>query len=336
MDDANAALAAIQAKQADFAAISTQTIGSCSYTSSLNSLNNIGSKYDSSANAYIITNPTTGSQDFKIDIRTGWAGFASYSSPIKLQRDIYVNKVCPGMAGLPSAAKDAASPSMVQNVRNSLTQVTDFINRATDIQSNIVKYTGYGDDYVSAVQIAFTVYYAIVLGCGCAMLAGTILFVFCNWAKCKCISHLGWCVIALLMILGFLLSTLLFPFSVILIEGCDMIKLSNLQAGDKGVIPDGAWEHIRVCFAGNGDLYTKYNLNTQIAFAMNATNAFSLINDLWDNDNSRLRYNITDSYLVNVKAFIYILGYENERYRPKPSLPKYYRKSSLYSVKWKL
>ena len=302
LTSAEGAIQEVKNSQSSFDAVIAQPLGSNAFTNSLAALTTIASKFDETSSSYQVTNPLTGAGGFILDLRRGWKSYtvaSAASYPIYAQHLLYKTGVYNSMKDLSAAAVKAKDSTSLNKATSSLNDVRTFKTQVTDFKNKIYDYGGQGDGVIAAAQIGFSVYYAVVMGCAIAMVVGIGLFVLCGCAKCRCISHLGWCLLAFFMIIGFLFGTLFFPISVVLVEACDLIKLSNLKE-DRGIIPSSAWNEIGVCLSGDGDLYKKYELNTKIDFASQINTAFSLVTTLYDATANSLRYNISDAFVAQV------------------------------------
>jgi hypothetical protein len=296
------AIQEVKNQQSSFDAVIAAPLGSNSFTSSLTSLTTISTKYDEGTAGYTVTNPSTGAGGFILDLRRGWKSYtlsASASYPIYFQRVLYKDNVYKSMTDLKAAAVKAKDTTTLNSALTSLNDVKSFKTQVSDFKTKVYDYGSQGDSIIMAAQLGFTLYYAVVMGCAVAMVIGIVLFAFCGCQKCRCISHLGWCLLALFMIIGFLFGTLFFPVSIVLVEACDLIKLDSLKE-DRGIIPSSVWNEIGVCLSGNGDLYTKYDLGSKINFASQINNAFALVSALYDSSSNTLRYNVTDAFVVQV------------------------------------
>ena len=304
LESANKAINDVRSSQSSFDEVLSQPMGSNAYTKSTAALAQIEAKYDSSSSNYGVTHPSTGTAGFVLDLRKDWKSYKVSKSamyPLYAQQLLYMNDVYKSMSDLKSASTKAKDNTYLTKASNSLNNVRDFSSQARTLRTNIYDYADAGDKGIKAVEVGFTVYFAIGLSCGVAMVVGVVCFACCNCAKLRALSHLGWVLLGLLILLGFLFGALVFPVSVVLVEGCDIIKLSNL-AQDRGLIPENVWKEMRVCLLENGDLYTKYNLSTQIDFAKNITDAFALVSALYNETTDSLRYNISEVFVTQVLA----------------------------------
>ncbi len=277
-------------------------MGSNTYTTSSLALTQIATKYDESSINYKVTHPQTGASGFVLDLRKNWKTYTSSASSMNalyLQRLMYKDSVYKSMSDLRAASIKAKDSSYLDSASKSLDTVRDFSSQARTLRNNIYDYAGNGDKVVTAIEIGFTVYYSIVIACAVGMIVTVIFIGCCGCYKWRCISQIGWCILAFFMVIGFLFGALVFPVSVVLVEGCDIIKLSNLEQ-DRGIIPQNVWKEANTCLVGNGDLYTKYNLDTKIDFAKQITDAFALVDAFYDSANDTLRYNISDAFVQQV------------------------------------
>jgi hypothetical protein len=103
------------------------------------------------------------------------------------------------------------------------------------------------------------------------------------------------------MIIGFLFSTLVFPVTVVFVDACPLINPSSVNSVVVGgILPAGIWSQVSVCFAGNGDLYSQYGLNSSIAFANSISQALSNVSALYNSTTGALTFQIDDLYVGNV------------------------------------
>ena len=72
----------------------------------------------------------------------------------------------------------------------------------TGMKNSLMEYLNLGNDYVNYVQIGFLWYYSVIIALAGAMLIGTIIFAAWNVRWWKWLTHIGWCFLALLQIIG--------------------------------------------------------------------------------------------------------------------------------------
>jgi len=297
---AKSAIENIKANQAAFANMASQPLGTNEFTASADVVNAMSTEFDISNNNYLVTDPRDGTSKFKVDIRNNWKDYQSSSSQmyeIFTQRIVYKEVVFKQMSDLKTAASQASQSKELDSAASSLDSVSSFTSDIDSIKSDIYDYAKAGDDYVPYVQLAFTIFYAVVLSCSAIMVTGTVLFAFCKCNKCRCIGHIGWGIQTLFMILGFLLATVMFPVSVVLIDACDLITLESLSTNSK-LIPADVWDQVGICLTGNGDLYKKYKLDETVGFAAKSMSAFDTVDALYDSTKQSLRYNYTDAFVA--------------------------------------
>ena len=301
--NAQNSLNSIQSQSANFNTLANQPLGSNSYTNTQSALTTISQKYDSAANtAYLVTNPSNGNSGFMIELRNGFVSYtasSSFSYPIYMQLYIFQNVIYNSMSGLVKSAGTATSSSTISGANSALSTVNNFVTQLQSFQYTIYNSPNQGDTYVPYIQLGFTIYYAVCIGCVALMVLGTFAFACCGCLKCRCLSHLGWVVLAFLMIIGFLIATVMFPLSVVLIEACGVIPLDQLATNRK-LIPDDVWGQIGVCLTGNGDIYTQYKLGDQLNFATSANDAINLVTQIYSPTTDSLIMNISTSYVNNV------------------------------------
>ena len=300
------AISTIQSKQDLFGQIANKEIGSSAYSASLASLDNLASKYDESATSYYVSNPLNGSSDCIIDLRIGWKSYDQDSSQehvLYLQRSIYQTVVYPSMEQLKGIAEDVVHSSALSDASSGISEITKFKDDIASYKEMLIDYMDIGSKYISYVELGNKLYLAIIIGCAGLMLIGSSGLICCEWNRCRIISHVGWIVFYLLMLVGLLLSAVLFPVSVVLSEACDVLSLQSLRDGV--FTPNSsAWDQIKVCIDdGGGDLYTKYGLQDKIGFAQKTLNSLDVIEGIYKDDS--LVYNLTDPYISRVSCLCY-------------------------------
>lgn len=282
--------------------MASTSLGNNDFSNSKSALDSIANTYDSAGSYQTTTSPVDGSSGFKLDVRSGWKDYVSPTSGSHLvykQRVLYQVGVYNSLQKLITASASATQSTTISTAQSALDSVKDFVKEIEPMKKDVYDLTDNGDTVIKIVQIVFCVYYAIVLVCISAMIIGTVFFAFLKKDCCRIISHVGWIVLTIFMILGFLFSTLVFPVSVVFIEGCDLIKLDNLKS-DRGIIPQDAWDQVSVCLAGNGDLYTYKGLDTKISFAADIMYAFDIVENLYNSGTDSLIYNETNLFIHNV------------------------------------
>jgi hypothetical protein len=302
IDIANKAFDTIVAQNQSFAAASQKPLMKPPvFTASNAVLNTMSSKYDQSSALYSTNNPSTGTTPYTIEFRSNWTNYQNNISnlnPLYKQQQMYMVDVYANMANLKSGAASAMDPNTINNGRNALTQATSYTGIMVSLQSSIYSYIDQANTVVNAVQIGFAIYYAVSICCVGLMVLGGLFLSFCKCDRCTCISCIGWIILAVLMMIGFLFSTLVFPASVVFIDACNEINPDTLKT-DRGIIPANYWVQLATCFQGNGDLYTQYNLNSQIGFAKNMSDALSNATALYNTTTQNPNYPIDDNYIGN-------------------------------------
>ena len=96
------------------------------------------------------------------------------------------------------------------------------------------------------------------------------------------------------MVCGFILSFIAFPVIAIFLAGCEMVNLENLLE-NHDIITDDAWNEIKVCIVGDGDLYKEKGLENNFKFANDSISDFIITENLYDG--TGLKLPITDSHI---------------------------------------
>jgi hypothetical protein len=201
------------------------------------------------------------------------------------------------MVNLKTSAGTASNGNSFSSATAALNSM-DFATQIAGYKGTMSNIVNMGNDYVGYISTGFTVYYAAECGFVALMVLGTLAFACCGCLKCRCLSHLGWILSAFLMIIGFLLGTILFPVSVVLMDMCTLLPLSSMATIGPGLF-SSQWSQISVCLVGNGDLYTQYNLGAQLGFINSTSSAMNMIANTYDPVNDKLIYNISDAFVAN-------------------------------------
>jgi hypothetical protein len=146
----------------------------------------------------------------------------------------------------------------------------DFYDIMKDYREGLYDQMDTLDIGMGFVGQGFMVYFIIMMSCLITTLVGTILLFACKKNCCKCFNHLGWCVISIFLIIGFLFLAIMVPVAVVLTEACDYMEFfftedeidqhsSFLEAESAG--------YLKTCFFGDGNLLRDFDLEDTFSFA---------------------------------------------------------------------
>jgi len=105
-------------------------------------------------------------------------------------------------------------------------------------------------------NLGINIFFAVLLGLVTLNIVALILYCCCNKA-CQCmrfLSHISWCIIALIMLLSFLLGGALGVVGLLSTDGSGFIEYifseQNLKT-DQLILSGDAAAYLNVCFNGN-------------------------------------------------------------------------------------
>ena len=212
---------------------------------------------------------------------------AGLLSPLYIEIIGFQTTVIDKLRSISDIANDIDT-STITTAQNALNDVKDITKDIESYKTDIYDYTDMGDAPIDIAEIVMICYYSINLVCIILIVLGMVLRYMFNCGLFSCISNLGCAIIMTFMIIGFLLSAILFPLSAVIIEGCELISLETLK-DDHSFIPSDVWDQIDLCLVDKGDgtygdLYTKHNLASKINFANSGSSAFNATGNYTDND----------------------------------------------------
>jgi len=256
-----------------------------------------------------VTNPETGASGMKIQILEKIDGEYPFVKILKEEVEEFKNGIVPSLIGLTEGAADATQEGTLDDVRSSLQNIEDFNEDVKGIKGNVY-------DFLDVIEIGFVlariimiIYYALIMAIIGIILLGSIFIIIYSSKWCRCINNLGCILLTIFIIIGFLLTALLFPISVVLIEGCDMLNPDKLE--ENGLI--STLEEVEICLVGDGDLYTRKGLGDSLEFADQLAGGLDSVSLIYDGDN-----------MIYPAAEVLIEDYETiankEPYRASPDI----------------
>ncbi len=299
---ANTALNSLDQKKSLFADVASQTLGSNAYSNSQTELLTIATDYSKSTTGHLVANPLTGVEDYVFELRNTWADYATSSSQcynLYLQRLMYQSTVYDQMSSLKSVSTDISAGTTLSSALSAITSLSGFTSDINSYKGTVYDTMGTIDSAVKYLQIGFAVLFGIFIACSCFMFIGTVGLAFCGCARCRGFNQVGWCTLCWMMMLGFIVTTVLFPVSVMIYEVCDVISLESLRTKNV-TLNTNAWDQVKTCLTGTGDLYAKYDLDSKLSFATTVTNNLAIVDSLYDSSSDSLVYNFTALFLTTV------------------------------------
>jgi len=85
---------------------------------------------------------------------------------------------------------------------------------------------------MGSMRISFGVFYGLIIGVGSLTLVAVVFIVVLKWRRFRIFLHIAWCFMSLFMVLGFLLSIVTVPLSVVYLELCDLLRITLRSSAD--------------------------------------------------------------------------------------------------------
>lgn len=154
-------------------------------------------------------------------------------------------------------------------------QISDLTKPIYDVSNSTKSFSNNGIDYSNTGQLALFGFWAIFVVLGVLVLLGGFMGYCCDVKCCGCLLHTTWIFMSILMIITFLLTAILIPFSIVTFEACDILDRSihekayfenRTNALDKSIVGN-----ITVCLFGDGDLIKQFNMADQLSEINNLT-----------------------------------------------------------------
>ena len=165
------------------------------------------------------------------------------------------------------------------------------------------------DGYFTKINYGFYAAWSLNIVAAILGLLGAVGVYLLKWARLRMLLHCSWCLMSLLMIIGFLLASIFVPLAIMTIEGCDvyngMITSQQEYSSYVELIPSDINAKLQTCLFGTGDLSTEFGIRDQIDQMNGIQNSLNNLNSLPHSSNFSLNYSdilidtwhsTTDSY----------------------------------------
>lgn len=127
------------------------------------------------------------------------------------------------------------------------------------------------DPIFSLITLIFQAYYGICLGLSILALLGIILLILFKKNGFRFCLHITWCFFCLLMVVGFLLSSILMPLAHVTMELCgvmdNMLSSKENFVSYPGMMSKSDADKYSVCiskFGGDGDILTAFGVKDKL------------------------------------------------------------------------
>eukprot|EP00826_Nyctotherus_ovalis_P008344 TRINITY_DN12157_c0_g1_i4.p1 TRINITY_DN12157_c0_g1~~TRINITY_DN12157_c0_g1_i4.p1 ORF type:complete len:406 (-),score=59.32 TRINITY_DN12157_c0_g1_i4:16-1233(-) len=236
----------------------------------------------------------------KIDLFRKDEGKYPFIKILEEEVSLFEDEIADSLKGMQDGVLTLSNDNTFDEAGKGLDTLKEFNDQVRDLKDDIYDYIDKAKPIFKYVQAGLISYYALVLGFDVLMVIGTLFFMLFHASYWKLLSNLGCVLIGILMTLGFLLTTFLFPLSAVLIEGCALIDLRQLKV-DRGIVPESAWEQVEVCLAGDGDLYESKRLNESLNFANATIEGLNYMTALYNETERTMRYPIAEELIEDLK-----------------------------------
>ena len=155
---------------------------------------------------------------------------------------------------------------VMESISDAQNEITDlestFTDLADDVLDDWVKYQDYVNDYANLIFYILT---GLMMAFGVAGFICT--FFYASFDKCQCLRivlHFVWNFLALFTFILLLLGSVFGLLGTVGSDGVGVMEYAfneNLYDSDPIIIKGDALDYVYECIHGNGDLYTKLNLN---------------------------------------------------------------------------
>jgi len=230
-----------------------------------------------------VRNPETGTPGMKIQILEKTDGEYPFVKILKEEVEEFKDNIVPSLAGLTRGAADASEDGKLDDVRSSLKTIEDFNEEVKGIRGTVYDFLDIIEIGFVLARVVMVIYYALIMIFIGIILLGSIFVTMCSSKWCRCVNNLGCILLMIFIIIGFLLTSLLFPISVVLMEGCDMLNPDKLE---KNGLVD-TLEELEVCLVGSGDLYTEKGLGSDLEFADQVAGGLDSVALIYDGTNMK-------------------------------------------------
>jgi hypothetical protein len=267
------------------------------FTNIINSLNNVGTNFTdlnnklglaSTAITNMYTNrngltlpdpdPTNSGQTYIPDTISKLGPTATLSTitgSMKKEMDIKSDIVQTASTLLNSSI--GSLKGQTQPIHDAIQSGVDMAKTIKDSVTGYLNDVGdYGDQANTGTNLTGTillVIFVVVLVVSALALGSILLVKLCKLKLFNKLTHLTWCLLGLFMILGWILSTLLFPLSIVMVEACQVIDSfltdpaffnSSIATLMKGAAD--TTDTVYICLHGNGDILTKLGVKDQLGY----------------------------------------------------------------------
>lgn len=268
-------------------------------------LQNLYDKFDNED----VVDPTKASGTLVLDMFKKNNGKYPFIEVLEEEVEKFEGDITTKMKELVEGAAEASNGQTILEARDALESVNDFDKEINEYKNNIYDYVDDAKKGFKYTRLGTCIYFALVIGSVGVIFLGSVPVMVCESKCCRCVSNLGCVLLAIFMTLGFLVTAVLFPLSVVIIEGCDLIELDQLKK-DRGIIPESAWDEIGICINGDGDLYTDKGLKDSLTFAGQSVDGLTYTTLFYDKDEEKMKYPAAENLIEELDRIAKEAPYE--------------------------
>jgi hypothetical protein len=166
-----------------------------------------------------------------------------------------------------NVASVKSSASSIQSaIASGASALTTISTQMGTLANNMGDYSSQGRQYIWYANIALNVLYAIALAMATVAISAMLLIKCCKaFNKLNCFLYFACFWLSLIMIIGFLISALLFPSSVLFMQVCGVLNdvitvngtLSKIDSLSSSTGNSSVANYINTCLWGNGDIISQ-------------------------------------------------------------------------------
>jgi len=250
------------------------------YSYVTNVLSDIEKEFVATKDSNKVTHPWSGSgKSLELDILYGGKYAEELFGYLKAEIETYEH-IYTLMPEVVIAAEELDGGAF-DEIDEALDAITDFESEIKELRNEIDDILDLGNTPIKIAQLAMSIYHAVIIGCCSVAILGSIFLILCKCNEWRCISNFACLILAFLMIMGFLLTAVLMPVSVVLIEVCDVIELESLKE-DPSIIGEDTWDELKICLDEDYSIASKFNLDEKIESFKDAEEGAAEINEIYD------------------------------------------------------
>jgi len=273
-----------------------------------------------------VTNPSVGNTtamvpDMILNLGPTIGSNTSVCGMMNLEVVLKNQTVCGGTSTSSTSVNtiQASASSIKSAVSTGASQIGGIVTSMVSAQSSLGSTMTSGRQYIQYFNIGLNAIYAVAVACSALAVGSILLIQFCKVVQLNCFLYFACFFLCIFMILGFLLSSILFPVSVIFMQTCDVINtLLNVNGtlGNFNQISANSSTYLSTCLYGDGDIIGNLT-NGQLGSLTTLSASIAQVAPFFPNSN-------TTSITIPLWNFFvkqYIAGTASTSLNPLPGYP---------------